>query len=82
MKILYSILIALLLTGCYEERATTHITEADSIPKTIIPADGYFCSVRVMMVTNSGHRFLLVHSSYKDAVSVCEVTDASAIESK
>lgn len=39
---------------------------------------GYGYGVTVTTVTNSGHRFALAHSS--GHVSICEVTDASLVE--
>lgn len=65
--------LCLLVAGCRPE---------STIPSTSseIERDIHYCRERVMMITNSGHRFVIVHASIGDAVSICEVTEASLID--
>ena len=74
-----SLLFLVTLAGCDGDPQVQTTPEVSS---EVASVSLRYSAARLMIVTNSGHRFAIVQTSSHDAVGICEVTDSSSIEKK
>jgi len=81
--LLLDLILLLFWLGCSEEvsiesRHSTTDTNSPGFTQIDYKNGAYGYQATVAVITNSGHRFAVAHSSSR--VSICEVTDASLVE--